>query len=58
LYGHASAGTVDEVSVFWMILIVVTVVGVVVGGYFYNRGGPGDYVRNPNIKARRDNWVP
>jgi hypothetical protein len=58
LQGHGPASTVDQVSVFWMILVVVLVVGVVVGGYFYNRSGPGDYVRNPNIKARRNNWVP
>jgi hypothetical protein len=50
--------SVGEVNVFWTILVVATVVGVVVGGYYYNRGGPGDYVRNPNVKARRNNWVP
>jgi hypothetical protein len=45
-------------NVFWMILVGATVAGVVFGGYFYNRRGPGDYVRNPNVKARRNNWVP
>ena len=45
-------------TVFLMILVALIVVGVVVGGYFYNRIGPGDFVRNPNVKARRNNWVP
>jgi hypothetical protein len=40
------------------IFIVVALVVVVVGGYFYNRSGPGDNVRDPNAKPRRNNWVP
>jgi hypothetical protein len=52
------ATTFGDMSVFLMILVAVIVVAVVVGGYVYNRLGPGDFVRNPNIKARRNNWVP
>jgi hypothetical protein len=38
--------------------LVVLFLLVVVGGYFYNRSGPGDNVRDPNVKGRRNNWVP
>jgi hypothetical protein len=45
-------------TIVWAVLVIATIVGVVVGGYFYHRGGPGDYVGDPNIKSRRNNWVP
>jgi hypothetical protein len=48
----------SAMTIVWAVLVIATVVGVVVGGYFYNRGGPGEYVRDPNVKARRNNWVP
>lgn len=35
-------------------LIVAFVLLVCVGGYFYNRNGPGDNVRDPNVKKRRN----
>jgi len=38
--------------------VLLLVVAVSVGGYLYNRSGPGDNVRDPNVKARRNNWVP
>ena len=40
------------------IVIVLFLLLVVVGGYFFNRSGPGDSVRDPNEKPRRNNWVP
>lgn len=45
-------------TTFWIVMLLLVVVGVVVGGYLYNRGGPGDHVRNPDVKPRRNNWVP
>ncbi len=35
-------------------LIVGFVLLVCVGGYLYNRSGPGDNVRDPNVKKRRN----
>ena len=55
---RSTATTFGHMSAFLIVLVALVVVGVVVGGYFYNRIGPGDVVRNPNIKARRNNWVP
>ena len=40
-----------------LLFLVIVVLLVTVGGYFWNRSGPGDYVRDPNVKARRNNWV-
>lgn len=34
--------------------IVLLVLFVVVGGYFFNRSGPGDNVRDPNVVKRRN----
>jgi hypothetical protein len=50
--------TFAAMTIVWAVLVLATIVGVIVGGYLYNRGGPGDYVRDPNTKARRNNWVP
>jgi hypothetical protein len=43
-------------SFLWIFLILVALV--TVGGYLYNRRGPGDYVGDPNRPHRRNNWVP
>ena len=40
------------------IAILLLVLLVVVGGYFFNRSGPGDNVRDPNTKPKRNTWVP
>jgi hypothetical protein len=39
-------------------LILLAVLAISIGGYYFNRSGPGDNVRNPNEKPRRNNWVP
>ena len=39
-------------------LLVVLVLAVSIGGYYFNRDGPGDNVRDPRVKPRRNNWVP
>ena len=36
------------------VLVVLLVLFVVVGGYFFNRNGPGDNVRDPNVVKRRN----
>ncbi len=38
--------------------IVLLVVVVSVGGYLYNRNGPGNHVRDPEVKDRRNTWAP
>ena len=38
--------------------ILLLVVLIVVGGYFFNRSGPGDNVQDPNAKPKRNTWVP
>jgi len=38
--------------VFWGVVLLFLLV--VVGGYFYNRSGPGDNVRDPNIVKRKN----
>lgn len=40
------------------IAIALFVVVVCVGGYLFQNRGPGDNVRNPQVKNRRNNWVP
>jgi len=35
-------------------LIVIAVLLVCIGGYYFNRDGPGDNVRDPNVKKRRN----
>lgn len=35
-------------------LVVAFLLLVVVGGYFFNRRGPGDNVRDPNVVKRRN----
>jgi hypothetical protein len=42
----------------FLVVAIAFVLIVSIGGYFYNRGGPGDSVRDPNVKPRRNNWVP
>ena len=34
--------------------VLLLVVAVSVGGYLYNRSGPGDNVRDPNIVKRKN----
>jgi hypothetical protein len=34
--------------------VILLVLLVVVGGYFFNRSGPGDNVRDPNVVKRRN----
>ena len=42
-----------------LVMVFMAFIAVVmVGGYYFNRSGPGDHVRNPNVKQRRNNWVP
>ncbi len=36
------------------VLVVLLLLFVVVGGYFFNRNGPGDNVRDPNVVKRRN----
>lgn len=36
------------------VLVVLLLLFVVVGGYFFNRSGPGDNVRDPNVVKRRN----
>jgi hypothetical protein len=40
------------------VLIVGAVLAICIGGYFFNRSGPGDNVRDPDSKPRRNTWVP
>ncbi|HEX8121366.1 MAG TPA: hypothetical protein VF549_08895 [Solirubrobacteraceae bacterium] len=42
----------------FLLVVIVFVLVVTVGGYLYNRSGPGDNVRDPQVKNRRTNWVP
>ena len=41
-----------------ILFISIVVLLVTIGGWIYNRSGPGDVVRDPNVKNRRNNWVP
>ena len=41
-----------------IVLVVLALLLIAVGGYLYNRGGPGDLVGDPEVKNRRNTWVP
>ncbi|MCW2989425.1 MAG: hypothetical protein JWM73_19 [Solirubrobacterales bacterium] len=41
-----------------LVVIVVAMVAFCVLGYVFQNRGPGDNVRDPQVKNRRNNWVP
>ena len=49
---------IGSVLDLWPLFAVAAVVLFSLAGYAWNNRGPGDYVREPNVKARRNNRVP